>query len=170
MNTTDGRPRFVRFAASLAFAAVLGVATHVRADDGGEKCVPDPKVEAANLEKEITALFAAGKYAESAEKCRAEMALVPTDNGAPYNLACALARLGKKDDALAALAKSMDLGFDDFEHMKVDEDLASIRDDKKFAELVAKAVENDKKAEAGTYDAGVAVPGVKSVDRAPEGG
>jgi len=170
MNTTDRRPRLVRLAASLALAAVFAVAANVRADDGTEKCVPDPKEEAAKLEQEITDLFAAGKYAEAAEKCRAEMALVPTDNGPAYNLACALARLGKKDDALAALAKSMDLGFDDPEHMKVDEDLAAIRDEKKFAELVAKAVENDKKAEAGTYDPGVAVPGVKSVDREPEGG
>jgi acetyl esterase/lipase len=169
MNTSR-RPHLVRLAASLAFAAVLAVAPNARADDGAEKCVPDPKVEAAKIEEEITALFAAGKYAEAAEKCKAEMALVPTDNGAPYNLACALARLGKKDEALAALAKSMELGFDDFEHMKVDEDLASIRGEKQFAELVAKAVENDKKAEAGTYDPGIDVPGVKALDRAPEGG
>jgi predicted esterase len=169
MTTTDGRPRFVRIAASLAFAALVVFAADVRADDdGGEK--PDAKAQAAKIEEEITALFAAGKYAEAAEKCRAEMALVPKDSGAPYNLACALARLGKKDEALAALAKSMDLGFDDFEHMKVDEDLASIRDDKKFAECVAKAVENDKKAQAGTYDPGPEVPGAKAVDRAPEGG
>ncbi len=174
MNTTDPHvdrgPRLVRFALSLALAAVCSFAVDARADEGGEKCAPDPKVEAAKLEQEITDLFAAGKYAEAAEKCRAEMALVPKDNGPAYNLACALARLGKKDEALAALAKSVELGWDDFEHMKVDDDLASIRDDKVFADLVAKTVENDKKAELGTYDAGVEVPGVKSVDRAPEGG
>jgi predicted esterase len=157
----------VLVAAALAFAAVLSP-TVARAD--GETCAPNAKKQAEELESEIGELFAAGKYEEAAEKCRAEIALVPEQFGPQYNLACALARLGKKDDALAALTKSVELGFEDPEHMKVDEDLANVRDEKPFADLVAKAVENDKKAEAGTYDPGIAVPGVKAIDRAPEGG
>jgi len=159
----------VLVAAALAFAAVAAPGS-VRARADGETCAPSPKKQAEEIEGEIGGLFAAGKYAEAAEKCRAEIALVPEQFGPQYNLACALARLGKKDDALAALAKSVELGFEDPDHMKADEDLANVRDEKSFADLVAKAVENDRKAEAGTYDPGIAVPGVTAIDRAPEGG
>lgn len=156
-----------RRVAALAF--VLALSPTLLADDT-EKCVPDPKQQAAEIDKEVGDLFAAKKYAEAAEKCRAQMALVPDDPNPAYNLACALARLGKKDEALAALTKSVDLGFEDPDHMKVDDDLGPLRDDKAFAALVAKAVENDKKAVAGTLDVGLADPGVKFADRAPEGG
>lgn len=156
-------------AAALAFTTVVAPSAAVARADG-ETCAQSPKQQAADLEKEIAELFAGGKYADAAEKCRAEIALVPEDFGPQYNLACALARLGKKDEALVALAKSIDLGYEDPDHMKVDEDLASIRDEKSFADLVAKAVLNDKKAEAGTYDPGIAIPGVTAIDRSPEVG
>ncbi|MCE9638298.1 MAG: hypothetical protein K8T90_21565 [Planctomycetes bacterium] len=157
----------------LAAALVAGSAAESRvclAGDSPESCVPDPREAAAKLEEEINGLFAEKKYAEAAEKCRAEIALVPTAASAHYNLACALARLGKTDDALAALKKSAELGFDDAAHAKEDADLASIRDAKGFAAILEICTANEAKAAVGTYDPGFDMPGLKSVEGTPEGG
>ncbi|MDX2176084.1 MAG: M56 family metallopeptidase [Candidatus Sumerlaeia bacterium] len=58
---------------------------------------------------------------------------------ATYNIACAHALSGDKDAAFAALAKAEELGFADPRHLKADKDLDSLRDDPRFAELVARA-------------------------------
>lgn len=126
--------------------------------------------ELERLDAEVHRHFANKEYAEAAEKCRKLMALAPKNSNPPYNLACALARLGKKDDALAALAKSVELGFDDADHMKADEDLASLREEKAFADAVAKCAEASKSTWEKLYDPGPELPELKSVDGTPEGG
>ena len=54
-----------------------------------------------------------------------------------YNLACSLALTGQADDAFAALEKAIALGYDDAEWMREDEDFAPIRQDPRFARLLA---------------------------------
>lgn len=49
-----------------------------------------------------------------------------------YNVACALSRLNRKDEAFAALRDAADAGFDVDGHMLRDEDLMSIRSDARF--------------------------------------
>lgn len=49
-----------------------------------------------------------------------------------YNLACALARAGRRKPALEALARAVELGFADAGQMSRDEDLASLRQDPVF--------------------------------------
>ena len=66
---------------------------------------------------------------------------------AHYNSACALALLGKKDEALAALKRSIELGFYDWQHLEKDEDLASIRGEPSWRELVSKLRGTDKQLE-----------------------
>ncbi len=65
----------------------------------------------------------------------------PRDSNLAYNLACALARNGKKDDALKMLAESVRLGFKDFDHIKKDADLATLRDDPSYKKLLGIKVE-----------------------------
>src|SRR2546428_36624 len=102
--------RVLRVLVPSACAALLAFAPAAsRAGDDAK----DPRQRAAAIEKDVLALFAQKKYADAAEKCREEIALVPTSPNPQYNLACALARLGKSDDAIAALRKSVELGFDD---------------------------------------------------------
>jgi tetratricopeptide (TPR) repeat protein len=53
-----------------------------------------------------------------------------------YNLACAYALSGRKDDAFTALGKSIDAGCKDRQGLMTDPDLAPIRDDPRFQDLL----------------------------------
>jgi len=121
------------------------------------------------LQTELMKLFQAGDYAAAAGKCREGMKLAPRDPTFAYNLACSLARLGKADEALEALARSIQLGYAGADHMAGDEDLASLRGKPRFVELTAKARANAKRL-AGQYEAGADIEGVKTVEGNPEGG
>jgi len=53
-----------------------------------------------------------------------------------YNLACARSRLGQKADAIDALSRAIDSGFSNAELLKTDADLAGVRDEAEFGNLV----------------------------------
>ena len=53
--------------------------------------------------------------------------LRPRDGIAHYNLACSLAMQGAATQAVDALARAIDYGYDDFGHLEVDPDLDSLR-------------------------------------------
>ncbi len=61
----------------------------------------------------------------------------PTRGVALYNLACAYALTGRPDEALDALKKSSEAGFD-IEPAGSDSDLASLREDQRFIALISK--------------------------------
>jgi len=54
-----------------------------------------------------------------------------------YNLACSLSLVGQPDDALSALAKAVQCGYDDWKWMQQDDDLGSIRQSPAFEALIA---------------------------------
>ena len=89
----------------------------------------------------VGALMAKGDYAAAEKVLRQVVEKLPHDFHSLYNLACALARQGKKDEALAALEKAVDLGFRDANHVQADEDLAALRGDERFKAAVKKAAE-----------------------------
>ena len=53
-----------------------------------------------------------------------------------YNLACSFALVGKKDEAILTLKQAIELGYDDFEHLKRDQDLKSLQDDPRLKSLL----------------------------------
>ncbi|MEA3369636.1 MAG: hypothetical protein U9Q24_04750 [Candidatus Ratteibacteria bacterium] len=55
-----------------------------------------------------------------------------------YNLACSFSLLKKQKEAVEALSKALELGYRDFEHMKIDHDLDNIRGDGLFKALLKK--------------------------------
>ncbi|MBX9678949.1 MAG: hypothetical protein K2X38_09290 [Gemmataceae bacterium] len=55
-----------------------------------------------------------------------------------YNLACALAQLGKADEALDALAKAVARGWTDRNHAQRDPDFASLKKSDRFRDILAK--------------------------------
>jgi dienelactone hydrolase len=84
-------------------------------------------------------LFAARDWARALPGLELAAAAAPEDVGVRYNLACAQARTGKKAEALASLARALDLGLPHPEQMATDEDLASLRGDPAFEALLARA-------------------------------
>lgn len=58
------------------------------------------------------------------------------DNGDYYDAACLYSIMGEKEQALAYLHKSLEMGWDDFNHIRRDRDLDNIRDSKKFKTLL----------------------------------
>ena len=60
----------------------------------------------------------------------------PTDPTAHYNLACRYALLKQRDKAIVALRRAVELGYRDFDFMKEDHDLDSIRKDPRFRKLM----------------------------------
>ena len=63
-----------------------------------------------------------------------------------YNLACVAALRGDRRQALDWLARAVDHGLKDADHMAKDDDLKSLRGDPAFEALVARARENAAKS------------------------
>ena len=64
--------------------------------------------------------------------------LKPDDAIVHYNLACSFSLTGKTDEAIKALKKAVDLGYDDFDYMNIDQDLLNVRNDTRYKEIFAK--------------------------------
>jgi tetratricopeptide (TPR) repeat protein len=79
-----------------------------------------------------------GLYEKGLELDRRLAKLRPEEPVVRYNLACSLALMGKKDDAFEALERAIELGYDDFEHLKKDSDLKRLRNDPRFKSLLLK--------------------------------
>jgi tetratricopeptide (TPR) repeat protein len=53
--------------------------------------------------------------------------LLPDDPIAHYNLACSLVMQGSLEQALDALGRALEIGYNDFSHLEIDPDLESLR-------------------------------------------
>jgi tetratricopeptide (TPR) repeat protein len=69
-----------------------------------------------------------------------------------YNIACAHALLGHKDEALAALEKALNAGFSQDETLRRDTDIDSLRSDPRFRELVGAPPEGLSRPERWRHD------------------
>ena len=78
-----------------------------------------------------------GRYQDGLRADRDMVRMEPDSPTAWYNLACSLSLTHQPDDAFAALEKAIDLGYDDAEWMQDDDDFAPIRQDPRFARLLA---------------------------------
>jgi tetratricopeptide (TPR) repeat protein len=81
-------------------------------------------------------LFASGQYEEGADRAQALIADDPPYATVYYNTACFEARAGRIDDALAHLKRAVELQPPLAELARTDEDLAGLRDQAAFAEIV----------------------------------
>ncbi|MHC4947417.1 MAG: tetratricopeptide repeat protein [Planctomycetota bacterium] len=81
-------------------------------------------------------LHGAGRLEEAVAIHRKAAEFPPTRPLATYNLGCASALLGRPDDAFEALFAAADLGGPDPDAWKEDPDLAGLRDDPRWAELM----------------------------------
>lgn len=91
-------------------------------------------------------------YLEAAAEYVKAVELGYREDSAAYNAACAYARAGRKDDAFTWLSKAIEFGFDVGSYLRKDDDLDSLRDDARFAEL-KKAAKAAKANESGAESA-----------------
>ena len=164
--------RCTTFVLCCVFACLLGTYPG-RTQEVPPKEKPNQEtIDKANaLNKKILEQFRDKKFEEAVESCRELLKLFPNHRDTHYNLACALARLKKNDDAFTSLTKSIELGYANAAHMKADDDLKGLREDKRFGELVAKAKANHQKAlDNIPIEKGAEIKGVKTIEGNPDGG
>jgi len=77
-----------------------------------------------------------GHFHEGLEIDKKLVQLRPDDALAFYNLACSFALLNQKEESLSALERSVELGYRDFQFMKQDRDLETIRQDPRFCRIL----------------------------------
>jgi transcriptional regulator GlxA family with amidase domain len=82
------------------------------------------------------ALQRSGDLAGAVSAARRASQFASVRSGAFYNLACAYALQGKKDDALVAIEQAIHAGYKGKGRLETDSDLASIREDERFKKLV----------------------------------
>jgi len=101
---------------------------------------PAPPTSDAELERLTTELIAAAermdfdRALELAEEARRRAPDSPMTN---YNLACVHARMNHREDALYYLEQSARVGMTDAAHMEADPNLANLRGEPRYRELVA---------------------------------
>jgi len=77
-----------------------------------------------------------GRYEDGLNVDRTLSRLDPENMTVWYNLGCSLALVNKRDAALKALQRSVELGYRDREWMSADSDLQSLRGEKEFKSLL----------------------------------
>lgn len=77
-----------------------------------------------------------GRYEEGLAVDRRLVEFAPDDPTVRYNLACSQSLLGQLDEALQTLACALELGYDDVDFMRADDDLLKLREDPRFEELL----------------------------------
>jgi Flp pilus assembly protein TadD len=82
------------------------------------------------------ASMALKRYARAAESFQHVLVYVPNDPSINYNLACAQALTGEKDQAFASLLRAVAGGFKDRQNMTTDPDLSSLRGDPRFQDIL----------------------------------
>ncbi|MCF7850009.1 MAG: hypothetical protein K9M45_14240 [Kiritimatiellales bacterium] len=99
---------------------------------------------AGRLPDDMDVLFAladlytkAGKFKEGLEVDLELSQRNPKDHMVWYNLGCSFALTDRKDEAFEALTKAVELGYADYDWMKQDGDLFSLRDDPRFETLLS---------------------------------
>lgn len=79
-----------------------------------------------------------GRYEEGLSVDLELVRMHPEESIVWYNLGCSYALTGRRDDALRALSRAVELGYGDSDWMLKDSDLESLRDDPRFQVLLGR--------------------------------
>lgn len=90
-----------------------------------------------------------GMYKEGLKLDKRLAGLLPNDAIVNYNLACSYSLLSDLDESFRALKKAINLGYNDFIHMNKDPDLANLRKDKRFEEIISKNIGSNISDQSG---------------------
>ena len=122
------------------------------------------------LQRELTGLLEKKDYVAAAAVCGKMIDLAPRSGDAHYNLACCLAQLEKPAQALDELARAIDNGFVDADHIRQDDDLKPLHNEPRFTQLIDKLVSTVKAERDKIYEKGIALPGVRTEEGDPSTG
>jgi tetratricopeptide (TPR) repeat protein len=129
-------------AGTIVFVRDPAVQRGARAKDGGATILtvgakPGEafRVSPWEVNAEIFPLFDRGDFAEAKRRLEPVVEANPQSAGSVYNLACAEAMLGETDAALEHLARAVELHPPFAEAARADDDLASLRNDPRFARI-----------------------------------
>jgi thiol-disulfide isomerase/thioredoxin len=115
----------------LAVALSLTAGTSLAAEN-----LPKEVKQYFKLSRKASSQMQSGRYYKAAKTLERIVALAPESDSQFYNLACARARLGDPDAAFAALDRAFANGRSDADYIKTDDDLAALRDDPRFDDLI----------------------------------
>jgi thiol-disulfide isomerase/thioredoxin len=138
----------------VALALGLGLATapSIRAQDG-----PPSDAEKAEVQPLVKLMRDANKLVEEDKKygdaikvfedlfAKLEAAKIrpawkkELETASRYNYMCCLSQTGKKAEAVKAMQRCIELGYNDWDHVDEDKDLDPIRDDADFKKMVTEA-------------------------------
>jgi tetratricopeptide (TPR) repeat protein len=104
-----------------------------------EERTRDQPLDLEALHHLADAYSARGRWQEALAADLRLVALEPDRAEYRYDLACSLARVGRADEAFAALARAVDLGFRCRDLLVADPDLETLRADPRWAALVRRA-------------------------------
>lgn len=88
------------------------------------------------LEAAANHFTALGYYADGLVLDERLVRMRPDDPGVLYNIACSLALVGRRGDALDALSRAVERGYSNHSHAAKDGDLAGLRDEPRFLLLL----------------------------------
>ncbi|MDA1015628.1 MAG: hypothetical protein O3A00_14390, partial [Planctomycetota bacterium] len=141
-------PVFARHFAAASVGFVIAISVSAVAAIGADSDEPSPPhvfdmpaifAEYANVQQRMSVAIRRKAFPEALELGKQSLRVVPHDPVTHYNVACVLARTGKADEALNALQQAVDSGFRNVAHIRTDEDLATVRDAKRFKDILETA-------------------------------
>ncbi|REJ73933.1 MAG: hypothetical protein DWQ29_18395 [Planctomycetota bacterium] len=116
------------------------------------------------LQQKLAAAFEADDLDAAQAVCEELIGTLPFHPDGYYNLACVHARRGETDQAYSRLTEAVEHGFRNVEHMRSDSDLAPLRDDERYAELLKQAAQVKPVGPARKIQPADVVKGVATVD------
>ena len=125
--------------ATLLFAFSGG--SPCRGDEGKPSILDYPRIRAEMTSGQARAVFLmrSQRYVEAEATLRKIIERFPQSPSAHYNLACMHAIRGNLDESFQSLDRAVELGFRREPHIRNDPDLANLREDERFLEILKSA-------------------------------
>jgi tetratricopeptide (TPR) repeat protein len=134
LDAQVGTAVFVRDPASKRKAVATAAGTTLISVGGRAHAAYAPRAWEVNAE--VFAMFDREAFGEAKEMVEDALTRFEERDVLTYNLACAEARLGETDDAIAHLREAIEGRPGLADNARADEDLESLRSDPRFAELI----------------------------------
>jgi hypothetical protein len=163
-----GNAQFIDFQPDLKRTGYSGLFYIGVATASPPAVAPGPRKLWTSLRGEAAQAYESKDYAACA-RIFLEAASTPSSRGGSndlFNAACCRALAGDRDGALELLKKSIERGYADTEHIKVDQDLASLRAQPGWSSLVARVEANAKAVENSSNRELAALYSESQADRA----